>query len=398
MHREIALTLAALERQQLKRACRVLDPTTGPTIRCDGRDVLQFASNDYLGLVRDPRVIAAAQTALAQYGLGSGSSRLMSGTSSVHQQLEERLAAFKGEAAALVFSSGYLTNLGVIASLVGAGDVVITDHANHASLIDGCRLSGARLRVYAHSNLEALATILQASASARRRLIVTDGVFSMDGDVAKLIGIQSLAERYDAWWLVDDAHGAFVLGEHGRGSVELCQVSSPTLIQMGTLSKALGALGGYVTGSRALMDYCLNRARSFIYSTALPPAVAAGAIAALDIVEQEPERRARVLALAERLRQGLKAQGWNTLQSTTQIVPVLVGDAAATLRAAEQLLARGIFAPAIRPPTVPRGTGRLRLSLTALHAEEQVDRCLEAFGELTQCAPVASLSPAPIPA
>lgn len=374
--------LALLERKHWQRACRVLEPTTGPLVQYDGRTYLHFASNDYLSLARDARVIRAAAEALAHYGLGSGASRLMSGTSPLHEQLETRLAQFKQQEAALLFSSGYLTNLGLITSLVGPEDVVVCDHANHASLIDACRLSRARLRVYPHGDVARLQQLLERHATAHRRLIVSDGVFSMDGDVAPLRELVDVARAAEAWLLVDDAHGSFVLGAHGRGSLELCGVEEDVTVQMGTLSKALGGLGGFVVGARVLIQWLLHRARPFIYSTALPPAVVAGALAALTIVEEEPERRQRVLVLAARLREGLRAQGWDTLQSTTHIVPVLIGETATALDVAQALLAGGIYAPAVRPPTVPEGTARLRLSVTALHTDAHVDQCLTVLHDL----------------
>jgi 8-amino-7-oxononanoate synthase len=379
----LTASLATSNAQQLRRSCRVLTPTTGAEVTIDGQIYLHFSSNDYLGVANDARVIASATAALQRYGLGSGASRLLGGTSPVHAALEERLAAFLDGESALVFSSGYLANLGLLSSLTTAEDIIICDRLNHASLIDGARLSRATLRVYPHGDMAQLAQVLKRATSARHRLIVTDGVFSMDGDIAPLAELAALAAQTDAWLYVDDAHGSFVLGAHGRGTAELCGVEQH-VTHMGTLGKALGALGGYVVGSRALIDHLVNSARSFIYATALPPAVAAGATTAIDIVAAEPERRVRVAALAARLRQGLQGQGWDTLGSTTHIVPMLVGSIPAALRVAEALRMAGIYAPAIRSPTVPQGTARIRWSLSAAHTDAQIDRCLDVCARIAR--------------
>lgn len=342
--------------------------------------LVNFASNDYLGLAGDPRLAEAAGQAIDGFGWGSGASPLICGYTEEHQQLEADLARFEGTEAAIVFNSGFAANLGTVAALVGLGDVVLGDRLNHASLIDGCRLSGARFRTWPHGDLDRLENLLQKE-SGTRRLIVTDTLFSMDGDFAPLADLADLAERYQAMLLVDEAHATGVFGPHGRGLVEQCGVEQRVDIRIGTLSKALGSVGGFVAGRRVLIEWLVNRARNYIYSTAFPAAACAAGRAALRIVDSEPQRRAHLLALATRLRSGLTERGWGTGPGHSQIVPVLLGSAERAVETSARLRAAGLWVPAIRPPSVRPDTSRLRVSLTAAHLDEHVDQLLAALGD-----------------
>jgi len=368
----------------------------GPRVTLGGREVLQFASNNYLGLANDPRVKEALARGIEKWGWGAGASRLVAGHTEAHARVEADIAAFKHTEAALVFPSGYQTNLGVVGSLVGRGDLVLSDRENHASIYDAVKLSGARLVRYAHADADDAARLLAkhrdapglATAKSRRagtkpgrRLIVTDTVFSMDGRLAPLRALAELAEREDAMLLVDEAHATGVLGPTGAGLAEEVGLESGITASVGTLSKALGGIGGFVAASREVCGLIVNRGRSFIYTTALPAAACEAARAALEIVRTEPERRRRVLALAERLRGALREKGFDSGRSETQIVPVLVGAPERALALAAALLERGIFCPAIRPPTVPPGTSRLRVSLTAEHTEEDIGRLVSALDD-----------------
>lgn len=357
-------------------------PIQSPLVLWEGRELLLLSSNSYLGLHTHPDLIEAACQALHRYGTGAGASRLISGNLELHEQLEEEIARFKGCEAALLFPTGYMANLGAITSLVDPQDLLASDELNHASLIDACRLSGATRKVYLHKDLEGLERILAEGTAHRRRLVVTDGVFSMDGDLAPLVEICALAERYGAMVLVDDAHGFGVLGEKGRGTIEHWGLEERRVaVQVGTLSKALANLGGYVAGSRVLIDYLRNRARTFIYSTALPPSVLAASLAALRLIggEEGRCRRQALWANARYLREGLARLGYPHPEGETHILPLLIGEAEATLQLAEGLLQEGIYAPAIRPPTVPPGKSRLRLSLMSTHTRAQLDWALEAL-------------------
>jgi 8-amino-7-oxononanoate synthase len=377
----------------LYRSRRELASAQGARVRVRGRDLVNFSSNDYLGLAADPRLARAAARAARRYGCGAGASPLVSGHLRPLRLLERDLAAWEGTEAALVFPSGYAANLAAVSTLAGRDDAVFSDELNHASLIDGCRLSRAGVFVYRHRDLDHLHDLLHHEGPAtRRRLIVTDSVFSMDGDLAPLAGLIDLARRHDALLLIDEAHATGVLGESGRGLTDLLppgEGERDRLVKVGTLSKALGAQGGFVCGSRRLIDYLVNCARPYIFSTALAPPVAAAAREAVALVIAEPERRRRVLTLAEQLRSGLRALGRPANNSSCQIVPVIVGDATAAVGLSEQLEERGLLVPAIRPPSVPEGTARLRISLTAGHTEEDVRRLLEALADLPW--PVGSL-------
>lgn len=357
-----------------------LEVFTGPRANINGQEVLLFSSNNYLGMSHHPRVKAAAKEAVERWGTGSGGSRLTTGNFVLHRQLEERIALFKGTEDAIVFSSGYLANLGVISALMGRGDLVLSDELNHASIIDGCRLSRATVKVFRHRDVAHLRDILLAERNSYRRcLIVTDGVFSMDGDIAPLPYLLQLAEEFQALLMVDDAHATGVLGKRGAGTVEHFGLEGKDIIQMGTLSKALGSEGGYVTGNAILVDYLRNRARSFIFSTALSPPVVAAAIAALDVLEEEPHLLDQLHANVCQLYRGLKEMGFEVLPTESAIIPLMVGEANRALALSEALAEKGVFVPAIRPPTVPEGTSRLRITVMATHKPEDIQRALEAF-------------------
>ncbi len=374
--------LASLEEKHLLRRLSMREGPQSAQLSLDGRELVNFGSNDYLALAADPRLTAAVADALAHEGWGSGASPLITGHAALHRQVEERLARFEGVEAALLFTSGFAANSGAIAALVGPGDAVFCDRKNHASLFDGCRLSRADVRVYPHGDCQGLATLLEKSATSqkhRRRLIATDSLFSMDGDFAPLVELADLAERFDAMLLIDEAHATGVLGSRGRGVAELLGVESRVHVRIGTLSKALGSVGGFVAGSRSLVEWLANRARPYVYSTAQPAAASAAALAAIDIVESEPRRRETLLARAKSLRDELHSRGWNTGASASQIIPIMVGDPRRAMELSSRLRERGLWVPAIRPPTVPEGEACLRVSLTAGHTEEMIAALLAAL-------------------
>ena len=346
--------------------------------------IVDFGSNDYLGLANDPRLAEAAANACRDHAWGSGASPVVSGRTEWHAELERQLADFEQAEAAMLFPSGYAANSGVIPALVGERDAILADAKNHASLIDGCRLSRAERFIYRHNDADHLGELLKKAGGYRRQLIVTDGLFSMDGDFAPLVEISELAERHGAMLLVDEAHATGVWGDHGRGSVEHFGVDHSATLRVGTLSKALGSIGGFVVGDQRLIDWLYNRARPYVFSTAPPAAIAAAGLAALQIVRQEPERRQRVVSLAEGLRARLQARGWSTGDSTSQIVPIRVGGPEAAVALSQRLAKLGVFAPAIRPPSVPEGESLLRISLSCAHSEEDLERLLEGLGEADQ--------------
>lgn len=367
----------------LRRPRRVCTPLPEGRCRLDGEELCNFSANDYLGLAQDPRVREAAIEALRNAGAGSGASALVSGRTPWHERLEAALAAFENQDAAVLFPSGLAANTGVIAALAGPVDVVFCDRFNHASLVDGCRLSGAKLRIYRHNDLRQLAQSLEKASDARRRWIVTDSVFSMDGDLAPLKELVDLAEHYSAGLIVDEAHATGVFGTHGRGVAELAEVEDRIDVRIGTLSKALGGLGGFVAGPKALIEYLWNRARTQVYSTALPPAVCAAAMTALEILQREPERRRRLWMLSDQLRQGLNERGIEPYaNSTGPIVPIVLGSPTTAVEAAAQLKDRGYLVGAIRPPTVPKGTARLRISVSTVHREDDVARLAAAIADV----------------
>lgn len=368
----------------LLRRLQTIGSEPGPVVQLDGRPVILMASNNYLGLAAHPKLKEAAIAATERYGVGSGASRLIAGTLTPHTELERTLARFKQTASALVFGSGYLANLGLIPALVGSGGLILADRLSHASLIDGCRLSGATLRVFHHRDLDHLERLLTRRPARRDPLIVTEGVFSMDGDLSPLPDLIDLAERHGARVLVDDAHGTGIMGPQGRGSLEHFGVEHRLPFHMGTLSKALGTSGAYVVGPDSLIGYLVNTARSFIYTTAPPPATAAASSAAITLVRSEPERRARLWENRHYWYAGLKALGFRMTESGSPILPVLIGSPEQATAMATRLLELGVYAPAIRPPTVPKGTSRIRTTVTSEHARAQLDSALKAFAQAGQ--------------
>jgi 8-amino-7-oxononanoate synthase len=371
--------LAELRELGLFRRMRMVSGPQGPRVVLDGKPVLLLCSNNYLGLADHPRVREAAADAAMRWGVGAGASRLVSGTMTVHRRLEERLAAFEGSEAALLFGSGYLANVGVVSALAGAGSVVLSDELNHASIVDGCRLARAETFVYRHADVEHLAWGLR-NAEGRSALIVTDSVFSMDGDVAPLAEIVELARRHRVRVVVDEAHGTGCLGPGGRGAVHEAGVEDEVDVVIGTLGKALGSYGAYAACDHAMAQLLLNTARPFIYSTAPPPPVAAGALAALELLGREPQRVERLRSNAAALRDELHREGFDVSGSTTQIVPIVVGDAHQAMRMCELGIEGGVFAQAIRPPTVPEGTSRLRLAVMASHSREELREAARVLG------------------
>ena len=368
-----------LEKAGLLRHLRTVMSAPTGTINLDGRDVVLLGSNNYLGLSTHPQVIAAAVEATQTFGTGASGSRLISGNSELYATLEANLAKTKNTEASLVFSSGYAANTSVIPILAGENDLILSDALNHASIIDGCRLSRATKKVYRHCDMEHLETLLSESTAFRRRLIVTDSVFSMDGDIAPLPDIYEIATRYDAMLLVDDAHGFGVLGTDGSGTAAHFGLEGEGIIQMGTLSKAIGAVGGYIAGRRALVELLINKARGFIFTTGLPPATLAAANAALDVMRSSPELQQRLFLHAKCLKAALTDLGYTLLPSETQILPVILGSPQLTTSIADALLAKGVFAPAIRPPAVPPDTSRLRLTVMATHTEAEIQQAIAGF-------------------
>jgi 8-amino-7-oxononanoate synthase len=371
--------LAELESEGLRRRLRLIDGPQGPEVLLDGQPVLLLCSNNYLGLADHPRLRRAAADAALALGTSAGASRLISGTMSIHAALEARLAEFEGTEAALLFGSGYLANTGSIAALARRGEVVFSDELNHASIIDGCRLAGAETFVYRHADTEHLEWGLRRAAG-RGALIVTDGVFSMDGDVAPLAELAALARGHDCRLLVDEAHATGCLGPGGRGSVAAAGLSGEIDVIVGTLGKALGGYGAYVCGSKQLVDFLVNTARPFIFSTAPPPPAVAAAAAALDLLAESPKRVERLRANAAALREGLRAEGLEPIGAETQIVPLVIGEADDAMALCERLLEQGVFAQAIRPPTVPPGTCRLRLTVMATHRMDDLRHAARLIG------------------
>lgn len=376
---ELGAWLAELAGQGLYRQRRVLESPQGALVVVEGRPLVNFCSNDYLGLASHPEVVEALRAGAARYGVGAGAAHLVCGHGRAHQALEEELAEFTGRERALLFSSGYLANLGVVSALAGRRDTIFADRLNHASLLDGARLAGARLERYPHADLNALESAL-ARCPTRGRLIVSDGVFSMDGDVAPARELAVLARRYDAWLMIDDAHGLGVLGTEGGGSLAalgLDQDDVPVLI--GTLGKAFGTAGAFVAGKAKLIDYLLQRTRTYLYTTAPPPALAEATRAALRLARKDAWRRQHLARLITRFRAGAAMLGLPLGASTTPIQPLIVGDNRAAVRLSQALWSAGFLVAAIRPPTVPAGTARLRIALSAAHTDDQVDRLLEAL-------------------
>jgi 8-amino-7-oxononanoate synthase len=394
---ELPARLREIESEGLRRRRRIIAPARGETIgeppeggttnmsasgvliECEGRRLVNFSGNDYLGLAGHPEAVAAMRKAAEAYGVGSGASHLVSGHGPAHHALEEELADFVGRERALLFSTGYMANLGAITSLAGRGDWAFEDRLNHASLLDGALLSGARLKRYPHGDIESLRSAL-ANCPAQGRLIVTDGVFSMDGDFAPLPALAAAARAANAWLMVDDAHGLGVVGANGRGALEHCGMSVAEVpVLVGTLGKALGTFGAFVAGSSDLIEYLIQRARTYVYTTALPPAVAEATRANLRLARAESWRREKLRASIERFKNGARQLGLRLLPSDTPIQPILIGANELAVAASRALLEAGFLVAAIRPPTVPKGSARLRATLSAAHEERQIDALLEAL-------------------
>ncbi len=373
--------LAELDREALRRTRRALETPCGPRARVDGEACLAFCSNDYLGLAGDPGLADALAEGARRWGAGSGASHLVSGHYTVHDELEARLARWCGCARSLSFSTGYMANLAAVTALAGRGDTIFADRLNHASLVDGALLSGARFKRYPHRDMASLEAAL-ATSDARHKLIVTDTVFSMDGDLAPLPDLLALAERHDALLVLDDAHGLGVLGPCGAGALAHFGLRSERVVLVGTLGKAAGLAGAFVAGSATVVEWLLQKARSYIYTTAAPPALAHALLCAIDRIHEAEPERAHLFHLIQRLRNGLADSPWTLAESGTPIQPVITGSNASALALSDGLRQRGIWVPAIRPPTVPRGTARLRVTLSAAHTAEDVDRLLAALAEL----------------
>lgn len=359
-----------------------IESDQGARVKINGQEVIQLSSNNYLGLTNHPRLKQAAIEAVEEFGAGTGSVRTIAGTFSMHEEFEKRLAEFKHTEAALVFQSGFTANVGVVSSILEEEDVVISDELNHASIIDGIRLTKAKRRIYKHADLEDLEQALIETKEARVKLIVTDGVFSMDGDIAPLPGIVELAEKYGALVMVDDAHASGVLGKNGRGTVDHFGLHGRVQIQIGTLSKAIGVLGGYVAGPKVLRDYLIHRARPFLFSTSHPPAVTAACHAAIDVLLEESELIDRLWDNARFFQKGLRDLGYDTGNSQTPITPVIIGDEALTMKFSDELFHEGVYAQGIVFPTVPKGKARVRTIVTAAHTKEDLEKALDAFAKV----------------
>jgi 8-amino-7-oxononanoate synthase len=381
--------LAAIRDAGLLRRMRTVEGAQGPRVTIDGRELLLLCSNNYLGLAEDPRVREAGAEAFRQLGAGAGASRLVSGNMAVHERLEERLAGFHGKPSALLFGSGYLANTGTIAALARRGEVVFSDELNHASIIDGCRLAGAATFVYRHGDADHLAWALERSP-APAALIVSDGLFSMDGDLAPLPELARLARRHGARLMIDDAHAVGTMGPGGRGSVAAAGLGEEVDVICGTLGKALGSYGAYVCAAADVRELLVNTARPAIFSTGLPPASAAAALAALEVIESEPERVERLSRNVEALRCALRAEGLDPGAGTSQIVPIVIGDPAHATAACAQAIDAGVYAQAIRPPTVPEGTSRLRLTVMASHEPDELRRAAAVIADAVRSATAAA--------
>ena len=375
----LSVELESLKSQGLYRRLRVLEGEQQATTTFDHRQVVNLSSNNYLGLTTHPRLRESAIKAIETFGVGSGSVRTIAGTMAIHMELEERLADFKKTEAAVVFQSGFTANAGTVSSVLTKEDVVISDELNHASIIDGCRLSRAAIKVFPHKDIDAARAILQSLPSTQRKLLITDGVFSMDGDLGPLPDLCTLAEEYGCIMMVDDAHASGVFGANGRGTVDHFGVHGRVDIQVGTLSKAIGALGGYVAGTRAFIEFLYHRARPFLFSTSHPPSVAATCIAALDLLLEEPELIDRLWDNTRFFKAGLARLGFNTGMSESPITPVIVGDGALAMQLSDKLFAKGVFAQGIAFPTVARDKARVRTIVTAAHTQDELQFALDTF-------------------
>jgi glycine C-acetyltransferase len=370
--------LNKLREQKLYQKLRVLEGEQLPVSRFDGREVINLSSNNYLGLTTHPKLRARALEAIQRWGVGSGAVRTIAGTMAIHMELEEKIAKFKHVQASVVFQSGFTANAGTVQAILSREDIIISDQLNHASIIDGCRLSRAEIKVFPHKDLEACENLLKEIEGRKcRKLLITDGVFSMEGDIAPLPQLVELAEKYGCIMMIDDAHASGVLGRHGRGTVDHYDLHGRVDIQVGTLSKAIGALGGYVCSTRDTIDFLYHRARPFLFSTSHPPSVAATCLAAFEVLEEEPQLIDRLWANTKFFKEGLKKLGFNTGVSETPITPVIVGDAALAHQFSRELFAAGVFAQGIGFPTVPEGKARIRTIVTATHTQEELTRALE---------------------
>jgi len=375
--------LAKLREQKLYQKLRILETEQKPVARFDGREVINLSSNNYLGLTTHPKLKQRALAALEAFGVGSGAVRTIAGTMTIHMALEEKIAQFKQVEASVVFQSGFTANAGTVQAILGKEDVIISDELNHASIIDGCRLSRAEIKVFPHRDVEACEKVLKEIQNRPgHKLLITDGVFSMDGDIAPLPALVELAEKYGCIMMIDDAHASGVLGRNGRGTVDHYNLHGRVDIQVGTLSKAIGALGGYVCSTRDAIEFLYHRARPFLFSTSHPPSVAATCLAAFEVLEEEPERIEKLWANTRFFKEGLKKLGFNTGMSETPITPVIVGDAALAHEFSRQLFAEGVFAQSLGFPTVPVGKARLRAIVTATHTEGELSQALQTLGSV----------------
>jgi len=373
--------LNKLREQKLYQKLRILETEQKAVARFDGREVINLSSNNYLGLTTHPKLKQRAREALEQFGVGSGAVRTIAGTLAIHMALEEKIARFKNVEASVVFQSGFTANAGTVQAILGKEDVIISDELNHASIIDGCRLSRAEIKVFPHKDVEACEKILKGLAGRTcRKLLITDGVFSMDGDIAPLPALVELAEKYGCIMMIDDAHASGVLGRNGRGTVDHYGLHGRVDIQVGTLSKAIGALGGYVCSTRDAIEFLYHRARPFLFSTSHPPSVAATCLAAFEVLEEEPERIEKLWTNTRFFKEGLKKLGFNTGMSETPITPVIVGDAALAHQFSRELFAEGVFAMSVGFPTVPVGKARIRTIVTATHTEAELSQALQILG------------------
>jgi len=378
----LATELDALKQQGLYRRLRVLETEQKATATFDHRQVVNLSSNNYLGLTTHPKLRERARDATERFGVGSGSVRTIAGTMDIHMELERRLAAFKKTEAVVVFQSGFAANAGAVAAVLTKDDVVVSDELNHASIIDGCRLSRATIKVFPHKDVDAARKVLQDLPAAQRKLLITDGVFSMDGDLGALPGLCGLAEEFGCIMMVDDAHASGVFGKNGRGTIDHFGMHGRVDIQVGTLSKAVGALGGYVAGSRSLIEFLYHRARPFLFSTSHPPAVAAACIAAIDVLEEEPQIIERLWENTRFFKAGLKALGFDTGSSESPITPVIAGDGALAMKLSDRLFEEGVFAQGIAFPTVARDKARVRTIVTATHTRDELQFALDAFAKV----------------
>jgi len=378
---QLARELAQLDEQGLRRQRRVLQTPQRGRVVVDGREYVAFCSNDYLGLAAHPALVSAAQEGAARFGVGAGASHLILGHMAAHDALESALADFVGLPAALLFSSGYMANIAIVTALASRTSAVFADRLNHASLNDAVLLSRAAFRRYAHGDVAMLERQL-AQSDAATKLIVTDAVFSMDGDIAPVPALLALAERHDAWLVLDDAHGFGVLGARGRGVLELFELRSPRIVYMATLGKAAGVSGAFVAGAREVIDTLLQRARTYVYTTAAPPLLAHAVAKSLELIERDDWRRRRLVEHIGQVSAGLQSSRWKLMPSQTAIQPLIVGESRAALALSAELAQRGVLVPAIRPPTVPQGTARLRISLSADHTSDEVARLVEALADI----------------